>query len=596
MTATQCRGRSLASLGNCSLRCSTSCIPAVVLPPSAEGGCARRHAIGAWPLWYRSLCSAYPTGAGGSPAAPLLLILMVLAAPVAAVETVDEDVIGRIREEGFQRSQVMDIAFEMTDLLGPRLSGSRDMRRAQEWATGKMASLGLVNVAVEPFGEHGVSWDNDYTSIHLIAPDYQPLIGYPYAFTPGTDDKQRRAVRLAVIRRRDDFEQFRGQLAGAIVLSSAALELPPGLEPDAVRFTDEELAEQAGATIASPFGVGQDDLAWDDRIMAYIEPEDRERFDLLAPTIEEQEAFAVEIEAFYKEEGVAVVLDPSPGRDGTVFVAGRPGSRYDRSYASAVNALPRVALTPEHYNRLYRLVSKGHPVEVEVEIINALADGAQASNVFGDLAGTDLADELVMAGGHFDSWHAGTGATDDGAGCAVVLEAVRILKAIGVQPRRTIRVALWSWEEGGKVGSRSYVADYFGSEAQPTPAHEKLSVYFNQDNGTGQFRGIYLSGNERVRPIFEAWMRPFHDLKMSTLTSNNTFGVDIVGFDMAGLPAFQFIQDPIDYKTRTHHSNMDVYDRLVPEDLRKNAVILASFLYHAAMRDQPLPRVTKQMP
>lgn len=507
----------------------------------------------------------------------LVSALFVSSWPAHAQEPVDDDVIARIREEGFKPSQVMDIAFEMTDRLGPRLTGSRDMRRAQEWATGRMTSLGLSNVVVEPFGQHGASWDNDYTSIHLVEPDYQPLIGYPYAFTPGTEGKLRREVKLAIIRRRDDFERLRGGLAGAIVLSSAPRDLPPRYEADAARFSDDELSRLQESTIASPFGVGQDEFTWDEREMSFTEPEDSERSALLEPTTKDRDAFLREIERFYRSAGVAVVLDPAAGRDGTVFVTGRPGSRYDRSYEGVLSAVPRVALTPEHYNRLYRLVKHGYPVRVEVEIANAVTDGARAHNVFGDLPGTDLADELVMVGGHFDSWHAETGATDDAAGCAVALEAVRILEAIGVRPRRTIRVALWSWEEGGKVGSRRYVSEHFGSGATTTPVHEKLSVYFNHDNGTGQFRGIYLSGNERVRAIFAAWMRPFRDLRMKTLTSNHTFGVDIVGFDMAGLPAFQFIQDPIDYETRTHHSNMDVYDRLVPEDLRKNPSFSRAF-------------------
>lgn len=521
---------------------------------------------------------------------------MLLATALYADETIDEEVIAKIREEGFQRSQVMDIAFEMTDLLGPRLTGSRDMQRAQEWATAKMSAFGLTNVVTEPFGSTVASWDNDYTSLHLIEPDYQPLIGYPYAFTPGTDGKMRREVKLAIIRRATDFDHYRGKLKGAIVLSGPPAELPPRFEADAVRFTDEELALQATSTIASPFGVGHEDLTWDDRQMSFTVPEDPERVELLSPTIEEREAFVREIEAFYKAEGVALVVDPAPGRDGTVFVAGRPGSRYDRTYAGLENALPRVALAAEHYNRLYRLLKNGHPVQLEAEITNTVADGAITKNIFGEIKGTNLADEVVMVGGHFDSWHAGTGATDDAAGCAVVLEAFRILQAIDAKPRRTIRAAFWTWEEGGKVGSRSYVAEHFGSSAAATRAHGKLSVYFNQDNGTGQYRGVYLSGNEQARGIFAAWMAPFIDLKMTTLTSDNTFGVDTVGFDMAGIPAFQFIQDPLDYDTRTHHSNMDVYDRIVPDDLRKNAVILASFLYHAAMRDDPFPRVAKEMP
>ncbi len=526
----------------------------------------------------------------------LLLSLTFLAGSPGAEEIIDQDVIAKIREEGFQRSQVMDIAFEMTDVLGPRLTGSRDMRRAQEWATARMTSFGLTNVVTEPFGPTVASWDNDYTSIHLIEPDYQPLIGYPYAFTPGTNGKLRKEVKLAIIRRPGDFDQYRGKLAGAIVLSGPPVELPPRFEADASRFTDEELVNKAASTLASPFGVGQTGMVWDERLMSFIEAEDAERVDPLSPTREQMEAFTQEIEAFYKAEGVAVVVDPAPGRDGTVFVTGRPGSRFDRSYASAEEALPRIALAAEHYNRLYRLVKKGHPVRLEVEIVNALEDGAVAKNVLGEIRGTNLADEIVMVGGHFDSWHAGTGATDDAAGCVVVLEALRILKAIGVKPRRTIRAALWSWEEGGKTGSRSYVTEHFGSATSATRAHGKLSVYFNQDNGTGQYRGVYLSGNEQARSIFSAWMQPFSDLKMTTLTSDSSFGVDAVGFDMAGLPAFQFIQDPLDYDTRTHHSNMDVYDRLVPEDLRKNAVILASFLYHAAMRDEPFPRTVKELP
>jgi len=229
--------------------------------------------------------------------------------------------------------------------------------------------------------------------------------------------------------------------------------------------------------------------------------------------------------------------------------------------------------------------------KLEIEVRNRLDNSeTRSNNVLGDFPGGDLADQLVMVGGHYDSWHSATGATDNAAGCAVGLEAVRILKAIGVRPRRTIRVAFWSYEEGGIVGSRSYVANHFGDQRRKSPLYDKLSAYFNMDNGSGQFRGLYLQGNERVRPIFTEWMKPFADVGMSTLTINNAFGTDVTGFDVAGLPAFQFIQDPIAYETRTHHSNMDVYDKLVPDDLRRNAVIMASFLYHAAMRDELLPR------
>lgn len=252
--------------------------------------------------------------------------------------------------------------------------------------------------------------------------------------------------------------------------------------------------------------------------------------------------------------------------------------------AAVLASPPVVTLAAEHYNRIYRLASRGIPTKLEVEVRNQLDNSdTKGYNVLGDWAGTDLKDQLVIVGGHFDSWHAATGATDDAAGCAVALEAIRILKAIGVKPRRTIRVAFWSWEEGGVNGSRAYVRNH------PELA-TRLSGYFGLDAGAGATRGIYLQGNERVRPIFQQWIEPLRDLGATTVTSENQFGVDAIAFDMAGLPGFQFIQDPMDYETRTHHSNMDVFDKLVPDDMRKNAVIMATFLYHTAMRDAPLPR------
>jgi hypothetical protein len=509
----------------------------------------------------------------------------VLAALPALAE---DDVLARIREEGFQRSQVMDIAFYMTDVLGPRLTSSRGEKKAQDWARSKMQEMGLSNVVAEPFGAHEASWDNLYTSLHLLEPDYQPLIGYPHAFTPGTNGKVTAEARIAVIRSREDFDRHRGKLQGMVVLTAPPRSVPPRFVADASRFSSDELRALEESTIASRFGVGQDDYVWDDRSMTFALRD--ERRPPLGPTPREIDDFRNEVQSFYKSEGVAAVFDPAPGRDGTVFVDGRPGSRYDRSLKGALDAPVRIALAVEHYNRIYRLVDRGIPVKLEIEVRNQLdADDPQAYNVLGDLPGSDLAKELVMVGGHFDSWHAGTGATDDASGCAVALEAVRILKAVGVVPRRTVRVALWSWEEGGKVGSRRYVQEHFGPNVA-NAGGETLSVYFNMDNGTGQFRGVYLHGNERARDLFASWMAPLRDLKVDTLTIDHTFGIDVEGFDLAGLPAFQFIQDPIDYDTRTHHSNMDVYDRLVPEDLRKNAVILATFLYLAAMSDESVPR------
>ncbi|MEZ4585899.1 MAG: M20/M25/M40 family metallo-hydrolase [Gemmatimonadales bacterium] len=503
------------------------------------------------------------------------------AAPAGAQEPVDLEVVTRIREEGFQRSQVMDLLSYMTDVLGPRLTGSPNMRRAQRWAKATLDSMGFTNSVIEPFGEAGVGWANTYTSLHLMAPDYQPLIGYPFAFTPGTNGKVAGPATLAVIRSRGDFDKFRGKLRGAIVLVAPPASVPLGETADAERFSDAALERMAAATSGARFWSDGRAYEWNDQAKSFLP----------VGSSGGGGSFAVEMLRFLKGEGVGVVLFPGPGRDGTVFVAGRPGSREDRSYAGVMSSPPLVALAAEHYNRIYRILDRGVPARLEVEVRNTIdTSDTKGYNVLADWPGTDLADQLVMVGGHYDSWHAGTGATDDAAGVAVAIEAIRILKAIGVKPRRTIRVGLWSYEEGGKVGSRAYVANHFGNERNPKPLHAKLAAYFNLDNGGGRVRGVYLQGNEFVRPIFAAWMAPFADLGMKTLTIDDAYGVDVVGFDLAGLPGFQFIQDPLDYDTRTHHSNMDVYDKLRPDDLRRNAVIMASFLYHAAMRDQPLPR------
>ncbi|MBM2812137.1 MAG: peptidase [Chloroflexi bacterium] len=514
----------------------------------------------------------------------LLMMAMVVAHAecVAAQEPVDRGAITRIREEGFQRSQVMTFAEYMTDVLGPRLTGSPGLRRAEQWAKTTMTGLGLANVTIEPWGEHGVGWTNVYTSLHLLEPSYQPLIGYPLAFTPGTNGKVMGDARIVSIRTEADFAAYRGKLAGAIVLAT-----PPGpvrlrFTPDATRFTAEQLRALEHTTIGAPTGIDSVEYRWDPVIKTYLPTGSAAASSGPPPT---------DLLKFFKSENVGVVLQAGSGQDGTVIVEGRPGSRQDRSYRAVSESPPIIAVAAEHYNRIYRVAAQGVPARLEIEIRNALDTSVTtADNVTGEITGSDLKDQVVMLGGHLDSWHAATGATDDAAGVAVALEAMRILKTIGVKPRRTIRVALWSYEEGGVVGSRAYVERHFGSAAKPGPDYGKLAAYFNVDNGAGRIRGIYLHGNERVRPIFEAWLSPFADLEATTMTINNEFGVDALAFDQAGLPGFQFIQDPLDYESRTHHSNMDVFDRLPADDMRRNAVILASMVYLAAMRDAPLPR------
>jgi Zn-dependent M28 family amino/carboxypeptidase len=273
-------------------------------------------------------------------------------------------------------------------------------------------------------------------------------------------------------------------------------------------------------------------------------------------------------------------------------VGSRYDSRADRSYEAVVNSLPEVVIATEHYNRIYRILERGIPVTLEADVRNSVeSSDPYYYNVIGEIPGTDLEDEVVIIGGHYDSWHAGTGAVDNASGCAVALEAARILMAIGVRPRRTIRVGFWSYEEGGLNGSREYVNAHFGNPEDGTkPAYDKFSGYFNMDNGTGQFRGVYLQENPLVRPIFQAWMEPLNDLGVRTLAPGNTSGTDHLSFDRAGLNGWQFIQDRIDYRPLRHHTNMDVVDGLIPEDLMVNAVVMATFAYHAAMRDELLPR------
>ncbi len=309
----------------------------------------------------------------------------------AQQEVVHSGVIARIREEGFQRSQVMDLAGYMTDVLGPRLTSSRRMKKAQAWAKSRMEEMGLSGVTIEPFAEHEASWDNTYTSLHLIEPDYQPLIGYPYAFTPGTNGKVLAEARIAIIRSRSDLDRFRGKLRGLVVLSEPPREIRPRFEPDASRLSDGELEALEQATIDSRFGAEGQAHVWDPHAMSFVPPDKPGGRPALFPTSDEMESFTDEVQSFYKEEGVAAVLDPAPGRDGTVFVAGRPGSRYDRSLKGALAAPPRIALAAEHYNRIYRLLERGMTVKLELEVRNTLdADDPHAYNVLGDLPGSDL--------------------------------------------------------------------------------------------------------------------------------------------------------------------------------------------------------------
>ncbi len=486
----------------------------------------------------------------------------------------DWEVVALIREEGFQRSQVMDIVGYMTDVLGARLTLSEDMKRALIWVKVKMEKIGLSNTVIEPFMDFGVAWDNEYFSLHMLEPDYQPMVGFPLTHTPSTEGKIVCQAVIADVQLKKDLDQYRGKLnAAAVLWTPPAVINLDRLAQATPRLAPGDLKELEEAVIPKP-----------QRRRAPPSPPNR---DLLKP--EEK------IE-FFKTEGAVAVLECKSGRPGAVSGQARPGTWEDNwSLEKSLASLPIIAVTPEHYSRMYRILKREIPVKVEIEVRNRFGDQVEkACNVFGEIPGTDLKDEVVMIGAHFDTWHASPNASDDTAGCAVVLEAARILKAIGARPRRTIRVAFWGGEEQGIHGSREYVLQHFGTPKDPkigTKAeYEKFSVYFNQDYGAGAFRGIYLQGNEFARRSFADWMEPLRDLSFTAISIQSVGSTDHVSFDAVGLPGFQFIQDRI--PGTGGHTNLDFLDTLQADDLMKNAVIMAVFAYHAAMSDERIPRKT----
>jgi carboxypeptidase Q len=508
-------------------------------------------------------------------------------------EKADLDAITRIRYEGFRNSKIMELATGLMDQIGGRLTGSPNMRKANEWTRAKLEEMGMSNAHLEPWGPFGVGWDNEITSVHMVSPDHAPLLAYAKAWTPGTNGPVRAQVVRVVVRTPQDLAKYKGKLAGKILLVGDDADVKPSTEALAQRYNEKTLAEEEQYQIPS------------------------ERNDARFREFQQRARLQREINKFFDAEKPAAIIDHSRGaiNGGTVFV--QQGGSYKKGQTAGT---PQLTMATEHWDRIARILAAKKEVELEINVKNNFHDDAMTqNNTIAEIPGTDKKDELVMLGAHLDSWHAGTGATDNGAGSIVMMEAMRILKAVGFKPRRTIRIGLWSGEEQGLLGSQWYVAQHFGSRPEskdperkgdPTvlrrdtgpmtvkPEQAKVSVYFNVDNGSGKLRGVYMQENAAVEPIFEAWMKPFNDLGMNTLTMRNTGGTDHLSFDAAGIPGFQFIQDPLEYDTRTHHSNMDVYDRLQPDDLKQAAVIVASFVYMAAQRDQMFPRkpIEKELP
>ncbi len=505
--------------------------------------------------------------------AATILVIAIGTFASGQVPAVDWNMAAKVREEGLQRSQVMDIVGYMTDVLGARLTLSEGMKRAQTWAKAKMEELGLENVTIEPFMDYGAAWDNEYFSLHMLEPEYQPMMGFPLAYTSGTKGKAVcPAVIASDIQTKKDLDRYRGKLKGAVVLATPPYTLDmAALTQGVSRLTEDDLKQMDEAVVPRP-----------------------QRAPVTPPPFNPDLVKAEDRLEFFRAEGAVAVLQCEGGQLGMVRGFSRPGANEDKwSREKTLKTLPIIAVTPEHYNRMYRILKRNIPVKVEVEVRNRIGEKAEkASNVIGEIPGTDLAGEIVMVGAHFDSWHEAAGASDNASGCAVALEAARILKAIGVKPRRTIRVAFWGGEEQGLHGSREYVNAHFGNPKEPKigvkPDYEKFSAYFNQDYGAGQFRGIYLQGNEGARRLFAAWMEPFHDFGMTALSIQSVGSTDHVSFDAAGLPGFQFIQDRIG--GTAGHTNLDFYDTLRAEDLMKNAVVEAFFAYQAAMADERVPR------
>ena len=507
------------------------------------------------------------------------LILVALAGilahalPTAAqtTEKLDAAVLAKIRDEGMNRSKVMETAFYLTDVSGPRLANSDGLKRANEWAKKQLTQYGLANANIEAWGDFGRGWDIEKSYVAMTAPYYHAMVGAPKAWTPSTPG----ALRLPVVVMKAatteaDFDQYKGKLRGKIVAMNVPTPPKPAEGPDLRRYTEDELKKMAEPAAPRPAANTPDAAALAAR--------------------RNQAALRTKLTEMLMSEGAAAVLSARGGIYGTFNTTN--GAPYA---ADAKPVLPEIEMTPEDQLRLIRLVEAGIPVEVEMETKTRFqSQDLKGYNVVAEIPGTDrkLKSEVVMLGGHIDSWHAATGATDNAAGVAVMMEAVRILKATGVKPRRTIRIALWGEEEQGLHGSRNYVKNNFGDPAtmKLLPAHEKLSAYFNLDNGGGKIRGIYAQGNEAVAPIFAEWLKPFADLGATTVTLRNTGSTDHVAFDAVGLPGFQFIQDGLDYFPQTHHTNQDTYDRLIADDLKQASVVVASFVYDAAMRDQKLPR------
>ncbi len=509
-----------------------------------------------------------------------------------ATEVLDLNAYNAIREEGLQHSHVMDYAGGLIDGIGPRLTGSPNMAKANAWTRDQLTKMGCVNAHLEDWGEFGMGWQQLNTWVRMTEPDTSVFLAQATPWSPSTNGPLTAQAISVVIEDEKDMAKYKGKLSGKIVLLGAMRDVPAPDKPFFERYTDKDLKDLESLP-----------LAGDSEREAFIE-----RYFKHAKLNKMIFSFLAE------EKAAGVILPSRDGENGGgtgIIFDDAAGTPYRRDAALRV---PSVVTQIENYGRVYRLLENHVPVSIEMDVETRFTgDHEHGFDTVAEIPGTDptLKDEVVMVGGHLDSWIAGTGATDNGAGSVIALEVMRILNALGVKPRRTIRIALWSGEEEGLFGSMRYVDQHFGSFPRSTapdqmdrfehmrkpagpltlkPEQKLISAYFNVDNGTGKIRGIYTQGNAAVDHIFEQWIAPLRDLGVTTISNRNTGGTDHLSFDAVGIPGFQFIQDHMDYATRTHHSNMDTYEHLQSADLKQIAVVEAIFVYNAAMRDQMIPR------
>ncbi|RPI02838.1 MAG: M20/M25/M40 family metallo-hydrolase [Ignavibacteriae bacterium] len=525
-----------------------------------------------------------------------LLLMVCSSIPVSAQEQVDTAAVMLIKDEGMNHSQVMEISSWLADVYAPRLNWSPEYRKAAEWASTKLKEFGAENIHFENFSPVGTGWTMKKFYFSVTEPHAFPVIAFPKAWSQATHGTVSSDMVILDAVTEGDLTKFHGKLKGKIILISEPITLKPHFQPDAERDADSVLLRLANRGVSTQGRMG------------------RPRMDSVAMVRALLNSKKLE---FCQKEGAAAILEANPGDDGTLlYVQGAavpqpplmPGDytspRKNPYDPDASPLIPQVTVAAEHYNRIYRALQKGIRVKAEMRLDIETTAADSSFNIIAEIPGTDLKNEVVLLGGHFDTWHSGTGATDNGSGVAVCMEAIRILKKLGLQPRRTIRIGLWGGEEEGLLGSRAYVKKHYAERPDTNrsqsitdsrgliikPEESSFSVYFNDDHGGGKVRGMFLQGNEAARNIFRSWFSVVADPTAQTISAINTGGTDHLSFNEVGLPAFQFIQDPMDYGSRTRHATMDVYDRLVEDDMKQTATIMAVFVYNAAMRDSMFPR------